>query len=337
MEATSRPPNDWMSFLRIDENKTELFRFLSESLIHSVPYEIKLLCAFDDKVVSNKDCDLTTLAPCNQEEGDTRVFLHVLDMATKGIKSAKVRSVDTDVVVIGTSLFDKFGDLEELWVEFGVGKNKKWYPIHLVYKELGPDVALALLFFHAFTGCDQVSFFGYCGKLKAWKTWKMFPEVTRTFKMLSNFPTLNQVKDAMPIIEQFVALMYKSTTMSKTVNEARRELFIKDSRNLENIPPTAASLYQHTLRAAYVAGYVWRQALVAMPTLPNVENWGWKYDGEIPKPYWTELPEATTVVRELIKCNCNPDKGCSGRCKCVKGALKCTELCKCNGDCETNS
>merc|ERR1719494_153944 len=50
------------------------------------------------------------------------------------------------------------------------------------------------------------------------------------------------------------------------------------------------------LRAAYVAGYVWRQALVAMPTLPNVENWGWKYDSEIPKPYWTELPEATTVV-----------------------------------------
>ena len=41
--------------------------------------------------------------------------------------------------------------------------------------------------------------------------------------MLQNFPTLNEVKDAMPIIEQLVALIYKSTTMPKTVNKAQRE------------------------------------------------------------------------------------------------------------------
>ena len=42
------------------------------------------------------------------------------------------------------------------------------------------------------------------------------------------------------------------------------------------------------------------------------------------------LPEASTASRELIHCGCK--KGCTGRCKCKKVALKCTALCQCSGE-----
>ena len=42
------------------------------------------------------------------------------------------------------------------------------------------------------------------------------------------------------------------------------------------------------------------------------------------------LPEASTASRELIHCDCK--KGCTGRCKYKKAALKCTALCQCSGE-----
>ena len=138
----------------------------------------------------------------------------------------------------------------------------------------------------------------------------------------------------MPMIEKFVCLMYKPTTSCESVDDLRRELFTKEGRDLESIPPTSAALFQHTLRAAFVAGHIWRQSLVPVPTYPPVEEWGWKITDKVPTPLWSTLPEASSAIKELIKCGCNPTKGCRGRCKCKTNELPCTELCKCNGDCE---
>ena len=49
---------------------------------------------------------------------------------------------------------------------------------------------------------------------------------------------------------------------------------------------------------------------------------------------WCTLPEASAICKELIKCGCNPDKGCTARCKCLKAGMMCTALCKCGGECE---
>lgn len=113
------------------------------------------------------------------------------------------------------------------------------------------------------------------------------------------------------------------------VNEARKHLFAYGNRQLENIPPTAA---QHVKRAVYQGGHVWGQALVASPNLPSPALWGWKADdaGDW-NPVWSYLPEAGEACRELVKCNCR--KGCSGRCKCRKSALRCTHLCACAAQC----
>ena len=131
--------------------------------------------------------------------------------------------------------------------------------------------------------------------------------------------------------------MYKRTTNAITVDEARREMFVKDGRDLETIPPISAALLQHTVRAAYIAVHVWNNALVSSPDLPQPNEWGWIRTGDDGyKPLWTKLPEASKVIRQLVKCKCNPENGCTGRCTCIKADLPCTELCKCSRDCERN-
>lgn len=39
------------------------------------------------------------------------------------------------------------------------------------------------------------------------------------------------------------------------------------------------------------------------------------------RPLWTTLSEGFKSCQELMKCGCNVDKGCHGRCKCVKAGL----------------
>jgi hypothetical protein len=44
--------------------------------------------------------DLTGLAPCNHEEVDGRVMLHVADVVSQGCTKVAVRTLDTDVLVL---------------------------------------------------------------------------------------------------------------------------------------------------------------------------------------------------------------------------------------------
>lgn len=117
------------------------------------------------------------------------------------------------------------------------------------------------------------------------------------------------------------------------IDVARKQLFAQGSRTIDRVPPTKAALQQHIKRATYQAGHVWSQCLATVPELPSPGEWGWKQDGEHWTPHWTDLPEASKHCTELIHCRCNPEKGCTRRCKCKASNLPCTELCKCQGAC----
>ena len=122
------------------------------------------------------------MVPCNDEEADTRVFLHATNMAEIGHQRVVIRFVDTDVLQ---------SSVEELWLDFGAGKDRKFYPVHCIYEELGKPKAIGLPFIHAFTGCDQVSFISHATKSNAWKVWKSYNELTPYFVSLSNHPSLD--------------------------------------------------------------------------------------------------------------------------------------------------
>ena len=74
---------------------------------------------------------------------------------------------DTGVVVIAVAHFFLL-DLEELWVRHGAGNKTRFVAIQELAGALEEVKARAVLFFHAFTGCDQVSYLAGTGKKTAW-------------------------------------------------------------------------------------------------------------------------------------------------------------------------
>ena len=101
-------PRKWQHYLRSDDNKKELFSFLSEqvmtvaiedsydivredtpssSLRHSYTNDTLVLC-------SPPATESNSLTPCSHEEADTRIIVHVADAVEKGHKSVMTRTTD---------------------------------------------------------------------------------------------------------------------------------------------------------------------------------------------------------------------------------------------------
>ena len=76
----------------------------------------------------------------------------------------------------------------------------------------------------------------------------------------------------------------------------------------------------------------WNHSLRKNQPVYEPENWGWKKCSENYEPLWMTQNEASKECRELIKCGCK--KRCTGRCRCKKADLPCTELCQCGGGCD---
>ena len=114
------------------------------------------------------------------------------------------------------------------------------------------QIAKALPFFHAITGCDTISAFAAIGKRTAWDVWNAFPQITTVFSNFSK-PLCKLNDSCLDIIERYVVLMYSKTTELEKVNEARQLLFSKGRRSVENIPPTQAALLQHIILSIYLS------------------------------------------------------------------------------------
>ena len=84
-------------------------------------------------------------------------ILHTVD-GSQTYKNILIIIVDTDVVIIALCHFFSLS-LSELWVEFGVGQNRKYLPIHKITYSLGEETCRALTMRLMLTGCDTVSIF----------------------------------------------------------------------------------------------------------------------------------------------------------------------------------
>ena len=81
--------------------------------------------------------DVQFLSPSIYEEADICFFLHAKDMARNDYKILAIRIVNTEVLIMAIYFFYEMKvDVNELWVDFGVRKNRCFFRIHDIYNQI---------------------------------------------------------------------------------------------------------------------------------------------------------------------------------------------------------
>ena len=332
VSGQAKLPGNWKDFLRDNDNKKELFQYLTSKVSDMVCPAEKVVFVTNGSSVIRVSADLyQPMSDCNHEEADTRIVVHVLHALNHGCVSVSVRTVDTDVIVILLGSFHHFIKAQpsaKVLVEFGRGENFRVYDINTISVSLGSTKSRALPVFHALSGSDTTSAFKGKGKKSAWQAWQAYDEVTNIFCHLADHPflTIEEHSDMFAHIERLIVLLYDKSSVSSSVNSTRKELFCQKKVSMERLPPTKNALLNHVKRAIYQAG-IWTTSTIAQQSLPSPENFGWTKVSQAWIPQWITVPEVSVSCRELIRCSC---KGDCSKCKCGKANLNCSPLCKCN-------
>ena len=313
----------------LQELELELFRFISKELQRdTADLHYELLTTNADLVLSNKPTDMTALSPCQQEEADTRMMLHLYRAAGQGHSKAFLMTVDSDVVVLAINIFHQLR-LSALWIGYGIDKTCKDIPIHHI------SHCEVLPFFHAFTGCDLVSSMLGIGKKTAWNAWNAYPKVTNTFFVIIQDPS-SIILDSLHMrrLERWTVLMYSCD--AGLLNDAMKVMFTHSLKSLDYIPPTQHALFQHTKRALLAAAFIWKRSLSKIHKIPKPSDWGWEWNTRTNQwvPFWTDLADVSHACSLLLHCGCVV--ACRGNCRCHRTWLRCNTLCKCEGGCTNN-
>ena len=189
-------------------------------------------------VVSNSSCE--GLEPCDHEEGDTRIAFHLYDAVKKGATKILVRTVDTDILVILIGLLSNLHPDTHIWIAFGTGKNFVLMQSTRVW-----GLKSQKLYHHAFTGSDTTSHFHGKGEKSAWDAWKAYADITRTFACIAEqpFQPLTIESELFEKLERYTCVLYDKSSTVTNVNELRQEMFSRQSKMMENIPPTQVNLF----------------------------------------------------------------------------------------------
>ena len=166
----------------------------------------QVFSTYGDKVLSvPRRGDKVQIEPCSHEEADTRLVLHLLDAAHAVHEKIRIRTYDTDVVVVILSKLAIIPMAREVWISFAVGKHCRYIAAHTIAATLGPTKAPALAVLHAFTGSDTTSFFAGIGKGQHGKLGMFFPDVTDAFSLLADAPP-GIIDSTYEVLEKYVVL-----------------------------------------------------------------------------------------------------------------------------------
>jgi hypothetical protein len=199
-----------------------LFSFLSLQIAKlQIETGRQIIATYHKDVLCTRQRDTIGLAPCTQEEADTRIFLHVSDATKHGYRKVLIRTVDSDVLVLGIAAVQQLS-IDELWVGFASGKSFRYLPTH----ERCPSC----------THSADVSSFAGRGKRTVWYFWKTFSNVTPAFCTLASTPS--SVYDQLDVIERFVVVLYDRTSDEEKVNEVRKQLFAQKDMQTYGWPST---------------------------------------------------------------------------------------------------
>ena len=113
------------------------------------------------------------------------------------------------------------------------------------------------------------------------------------FSSLCNITSEETIPAAMPLIEQYVVLVYDRTSTCTTADDDRRYMFTHNGMAIEYITPTSVALLQHVnvqfIKLAFAGANIVgsystpsRSIIIGMATVSK----------SIMEPVWTFLPQA---------------------------------------------
>ena len=151
-----------------------------------------------------------------QEEADTKMMLHALDVTADGATEIQIHSPDTDVFILSLR---RYPDLcKNTSFVKGRDKTTKW--LAPIVQALGETKLGTLPALHAISGADITGRFLGKGKLACWKTFqKKTDEDINQLGRLGETKTQTAEKKA--AIEKFVCQLYLPKTTMTEVKELR--------------------------------------------------------------------------------------------------------------------
>ena len=329
-------PRQWKKYLSCGSNKERLLKFLSEEwskqkyaeMIGSremyVTYgnHCTKHVVIDGHMIAIDETELYT----NQEEADTRMFLHVSHASSHGHQGVAVVSSDTDVEVL--ACYHQSAIPAEMTLISGTRSRSRLISVPQLCEKLGPRVCRVLPGLHALTGCDTVSSFSGKSKKRAFEIVRDSQVTSVCVQVLGESLPLSE--QSITKLEEVVCRVYNDN-QCKLVNDLRYKIFCK-GKNVQShqLPPTSAALRYHLKRANYQA-FLWKKALQPRIDQEPV-NHGWQLKEGRLEIVWTDLAPAPQAVMSFVCCGCRGTCQ-TRRCSCVNNGLPCTEACTCSEDC----
>ena len=341
INGPTKLPKNIPKYLSSSANKTNLveycFRRWKQSLSKTLSREeIVYLAELNGNTtkITMRESLPTTLI-CDHEEADSKmlVFCKMIKECHQAERIV-IHSPDTDVAVIACYHQLATLSMKELWFKTGIGKNKRFIPIHDIVFQLDQRICKLLLAFHSITGCDSVSSFAGIGKKSALASLKKQLNNLDELEDFGNEPALSLNDDAVVACIRFVCSLYdKSSNDEFNINEVRYKLFTKKSLSGEKLPPTLDALTLHLKRANYQA-FIWKHSCQPLLSLPSPIGNGWMRDeNNMMQHEMMSNKPVPDVVAELTHCTCK--KGCqTNQCRCRKSNLQCMEACLCHDTCK---
>ena len=247
--VSSKMPRDLNKFLVYNENKTELISLILNYIISNKGEMLETLQT--QKMVLSSDNESLNVTPSlvsqsnlqsNQEEADTKVVLHALQILNETDLSVMLRSPsgDTDIFVILVGLVNENSHKKRVYYDYGNETSRKGTWLNdIVIEERYRET---LLGFHAFTGNDYVSAFFRKGRKLCWNSMIRDEAFINVFsKIGENWNLSNVIKET---LEMYVCNLYGSKRTS--IDQARLELFqkkyTKQNKVIDALPLCRSSL-----------------------------------------------------------------------------------------------
>ena len=206
----------------------------------------------------------------NQEEADTRMFLHASHASSLGHQRVAIVSSDTDVEVLACHRQSAIPT--ELTLISETRSRSLLISVPQLCEKLVASICEVLPSLHKLTGCDTVSSFADKGKKRAFAMVRDSQVIHESVQVLGENLPLSEL--SIIKLEEVVCRLYNDN-QCKLVNDLRYKMFCK-GKNVQShqLPPTSAALHYHHKRANYQA-FLYKEALQQRTDQEPV-NHGWQ-------------------------------------------------------------